>query len=177
MLGQLFIFWLFLFFVIALIGLFEMNLSSNFNLFYFRTGIPIYRKRFSFYGTLPEILSVQILEQNFTDYGFKLFNSDECAFRKTIRVKKSGVMHGIIRLSRERGYIIITGYADWLPLLFIFWLVGFFLILGSSGGGGGDWSGIFFSPYFLVLYLIFGISFLSDINTFTLVGMRITGRL
>lgn len=171
MAGYLFIFWFFSFFIIGFIGLFEIGLSQQFNRFYFRTGIPLYRKRYPFYKTSLDTFSVQILERYFTDYNFKRFDSNECAFRKTIRGKNSGVTHGIIQLSREGNYIIVKGYADWLPLLFFLWLIGFPLTLGVV-----SWS-ILYSPFFLLMFLVFGASFISEIITFELIGRRITGRL
>lgn len=98
------------------------------------------------------------------------FNSDECGFRKTVKGGNLVVMHGIIRLSRERGYIVVKGYANWLPLLFFLWLIGFFLILG------GDWN-MLYSPFFMLMHLIFGFSYISEISILYLIGMRITGRI
>lgn len=174
--GYLFFFWIFLFFVIGIIGLFEISWAEQFNLLYFRTGIPLYIMRFSDYGGQTELLPGEVLKRYFNEYNFKLLNSHECAFYKIVKGRNLILMHGIIRLSHERDYIIVKGYANWLPILIILWFVGFFLILR------GDWSislsiSLFYkSPFLLVGSLIYGLTFINEVMTFHLIGKITTDR-
>lgn len=159
--GYLFFFWIFLFFVIAIIGLFEMIWAEQFNLLYFRTGIPLYIMRFSDYGGQIELLPGEVLKRYFNEYNFKLLNSHECAFYKIVKGRNLILMHGIIRLSHERDYIIIKGYANWLPILIILWFVGFFLILRGSWSISLSISIFYKSPFLLTVSLIYGLTFIN----------------
>lgn len=116
---QLFLYWMYLLLIIPFVGLFEMILLLQFNRFYFHTGIPIFGKRYNLYGTHSEILPMQTIKEYFTELDFKCFKLDEYAFRKAVKRKNIIMTHGIIQLSPERDYVVIKGYANWLPLVIL----------------------------------------------------------
>lgn len=167
---QLFLYWIYFLLFIPFLGIFEMILLLQFNRFYFRTGIPIFRKRYNLYGMHLENLPMETIEEYFTDLDFKCFKLDEYALRKAVKRKNIILTHGIIQLSPERNYIVIKGYANWLPLVILLWIGVFILILNN-------WSWDFLkSPFLWFVFIIIAISFLGEITNFKLVGWRLTGR-
>ena len=104
----------------------ELIISGRWLPFYFRTGIPLFRRSFRY--TEHRAISPNSLSDEFTGGGitvpliFRSIGPNEIAFReKFFSLRLFGyttVMHGLIRVGNAQLQVSVTGYANWFPLVF-----------------------------------------------------------
>jgi len=124
-----------IFFGCALVILFgEIFLSWNWIPLYYQTGIPLFKKKFSYthfpedgideFSLLTEFKWRVLPSQFFPPpMNFKALNSDEIAFRETYTVFRlffyPPIMRGVIRTNHQHRTIEVMGYANWVVLCFL----------------------------------------------------------
>lgn len=103
-------------------------MSVHWSPWYFRHGLPLYRRRLSFHlGDSLESLEYQL---SFTMQGrlgpsmvFKSISQCELAFREKYWephiVTAPDIMHGLIRYLPESQEVVVTGYLNWSWLVFV----------------------------------------------------------
>jgi hypothetical protein len=137
----------------------ELIISGRWVPFYFRTGIPLFRKSFHYNGQpafSPESLSGAFTGGIAVPLIFHSIGPNEIAFREKFfslhLFSYTPVMHGVIRVSDEQRQISVTGYANWSPLvfsaIFIYMDVSFYV------HDVGYFPLLFLFVFWIVLYLI-----------------------
>ncbi len=107
---------------------------------YFKNGIPIYKKKYPFFGSLKEPFDIEYLEEQFrsgstcTIY-FRKFNELECGFREKLwEIKLFNyipVMRGVIRSEENNQSFHVIGYLNW----YVFFFIAYVLISLAVGSG------------------------------------------
>ncbi len=112
-----------LLFITAII---ELILSATWNPYYFRHGLPIFRRMYSVVSTFPKP-STQELEAQFRGQFrhpilFRKLSPSEYAFRYSFfhfGLSATPLMHGMLRWDDTSGLVSVTGYANWFPTCFV----------------------------------------------------------
>ena len=100
---------------------------------YFKNGVPIFIKKYPFFGSLREPFDIEYLEEQFrsgstcTIY-FRRFNEFECGFREKLwEIKLFNyipVMRGVIRSEENSQLLYVIGYLNW----YVFFILTYVLI-------------------------------------------------
>ena len=115
-------------FILLSLLLVEVILQLSWLKFYFRKGIPIYKKKYPFFGSLKEPFDPTYLENHFKSgrtctIFFRKFNEFECGFREKLwEIKLFNyipVMRGVIRGDENSQSFYIIGYLNWYILFFV----------------------------------------------------------
>lgn len=113
--------------------LIETILLLSWNRTYFRFGIPIFVKRFPFFGSLDEPFDARYLEQNFEgvyvpNIFFRRISSKECAFRENLwnfRIfSYIPIMRGLVRGDEGEKSLYIIGYVNWYVVICTMYILG-----------------------------------------------------
>jgi hypothetical protein len=111
--------------ILVVVAIAETVLNSRWAPFYFLRGIILFKKSVSFAESpylSPDDLSTQFSQGIVTPIVFYPLGEDLIAFREKLLGFRlfhyTPVMHGLIRVDRERREISVTGYANWFALLF-----------------------------------------------------------
>ena len=161
-----------LFVVGIIVQIAERIVSGTWQPFYFRVGIPLFRK--SIRLSSPPDLSVEYLEGQFEEgrdvaLRFKQISLNEVAFREaftmfrkfraSFRGPKEGrksyrsfthIMHGLIRYDEMTSELHVIGLANWFPPLTIVIIIAIFSSL-SLPGDVPPLLGLVFIVFFLAL--------------------------
>ena len=126
--------------------------------FYFRNGIPVYKKKCPFFGSLKEPFDTRYIEEQFKSGStctifFRKFNEFECGFREKlweIRLfNYIPVMRGVIRGDENSQSFYIIGYLNWYVLLFAAY------VLTSTAMGAGPT----FAPLLILVVIMWVVQF------------------
>ncbi len=99
---------------------------------YFRKGIPIYKKKYPFYGSLKEPFDAQYLEDQFKSGStctifFRKFNEFECGFREKlweIRLfNYIPIMRRVIKSKENDKSFFVIGYLNWYVFFFLVYVI------------------------------------------------------
>ena len=155
----------YLFYLIFVFLIIEFILNSTWNSWYFRQGIPIYRKNY----TLPKDMTIlaQRIQSKWIPDGWKLnltfkdIAENEVAFREEIKFFVIGfqyapVMHGLIRRNSKPNGVEIVGYLNWSAIVFAVFFLAITLSTGllTQTGICGFVFLIFFAIVFYTLFRI-----------------------
>ena len=136
----------------------EIILQLSWLKFYFRNGIPVYKKKYPFFGSLREPFDTQYMEDHFKSGStctifFRKFNEFECGFREKLwEIKLFNyipVMRGIIRGDESTQSFYIIGYLNWYVLLF----AAYVLIVTVTGAGPS------FAPLLILVVIMWIVQF------------------
>ncbi|MCG8642640.1 MAG: hypothetical protein MI862_23140 [Desulfobacterales bacterium] len=126
--------------IIISILLVEVIFQLSWFKLYFKNGIPIFKKRYPFFGSLKEPFDTEHLEDQFrsgstcTIY-FRRFNEFECGFREKLwEIKLFNyipVMRGVIRSDEKDQSFYIIGYLNWYVFFFIAYVL-ISIVIGSG---------------------------------------------
>jgi hypothetical protein len=142
--------------IILSILLVEVILQLSWTTLYFRNGIPVYRKKYPFFGLLKEPVDANYLENHFKSgrtctIFFRRFNEFECGFREKLwEIKLFNyipVMRGVIRGDENSQSFYIIGYLNWYVLLFAA-----FVLVSTAMGAGPTWAPL--SILVLAIYVV-----------------------
>lgn|SRR5262245_11197961 len=109
----------------------EIFFWSGWTEFYFRYGIPIFRKRLTFekppsYSHLADRLAARTRDRWLRNLLFEELSTGDVAFREEwvrrpfkFRIIYLPIMHGLIRLQPQEAQIIVTGMINWSVLTFL----------------------------------------------------------
>lgn len=110
--------------LVGFVFLIELLASSNWNELYFMGGIPIYKRRITSRGVVPNLPSDVELTERFKSDGwhislfFKALSDYTIAYRtKLTGARATPLMHGVMRLKSGGREVEMTGYVDWWLLL------------------------------------------------------------
>jgi len=113
--------------ILMVVAIAEIALSGRWVPFYFLKGIILFKKSFCFAETpdvSPDDLTTRFSRGVVTPIVFYPLDEDLIAFREKMLSFRlfnyTPVMHGLIRVDRERREVSVTGYANWFALLFAF---------------------------------------------------------
>ncbi len=123
---------------------------------YFRNGLPVYKKKYAFFGSLKEPFDTQYLENYFKSGStctifFRKLNEFECGFREKLwEVKLFNyipVMRGVIKGDEKNQSFYVIGYLNWYVLLFAA-----YVIISTLIGAGPTWAPLI--VLVLVMYVV-----------------------
>ena len=126
--------------------------------FYFRNGIPVYKKKYPFFGSLNEPFDTNYLEEHFkSSYSstifFRKFNEYECGFREKLweirLLNYIPVMRGLIKGDEESKSFYIIGYLNWYVFLFVA-----YVLMSTALGAGPTWA-----PLLILVVLMYAVQF------------------
>ena len=166
---------LLLFIGFAAVAVGEMALSGTWKPWFFRTGIVLFRKRFSYPASLGEADIAQA-EARFSGWVapaflFRRIGPGEYAFRERfIQFTLLGyvpLMHGQISIDEQEGTVTVTGRAYWSH-------AAFGLIFGIGLGFAGRHVLL---PFLLSLVLMYAILYAVQVYRFTRVGRFLSSTL
>ncbi|WP_265550690.1 hypothetical protein [Trichlorobacter lovleyi] len=140
--------------ILVVVAIAETVLNSRWLPFYFLNGIPLFKKTVSIVETpclSPDDLTNQFSQGITTPIVFAPIGEDLIAFREKMISFRffhyTPVMHGLIRVDRDRLEISVTGYANWFSLLFAFIFPAAFITNSPAKSELG-----FIIPFLLVLF-------------------------
>jgi hypothetical protein len=147
--------------ILVIVILTELLMSGGWLPFYFRAGIPLFRRSFRFFE--QPAISADNLAAAFTG-GFLepiIFHSispQEIGFREKfwglrLSFSYTAIMHGLIRIDNSQHEVSVTGYANW----YILCLIAIIISYGLSSFGNDFWNfdvTLFLLLFFLFLYFI-----------------------
>lgn len=142
--------------IILSLLLVEVILQLSWLKFYFRNGIPVYKKKYPFFGSLKEPFDPTYLENHFKSgrtctIFFRKFNEFECGFREKLwEIKLFNyipVMRGVIRGDENSHSFCIIGYLNWYILLFFA-----YVLISTVMGAGPSWAPVLLLV--LVMYVV-----------------------
>jgi hypothetical protein len=123
------------------IALAEMLLSGTWARWYFRLGIPIFRREYesrAYAGELPtaEALAEPLANSVFPAIVFRSFGDGLYGFRErawppSFRLSYTPIMRGIVRFDGTSSRVVVLGMANWFPLAFAYLWLSF---VGSDSG-------------------------------------------
>lgn len=125
-------------FTFALVAIIETVFSASWNPTYFRFGIPIYRKNYSFEGAAPFKINEKILNEAFKkvvspSLVFRQIDYREFAFREKILqftlLNYTPIMHGKLEINEMSRNISVCGYINWWIIAFV--ITGFIFFPGD----------------------------------------------
>jgi hypothetical protein len=128
---------------VIMVAFVEFLLSAAWAPAYFRFGLALFEKQFSFSTEPARDLSDKELSAEFRggvgpSMVFCRLSPDELAFRKRIFEIRlfnfSPVMHGIARIGRREHTVTVTGYVNWYPVVFTAFWIGATISLVSPEG-------------------------------------------
>lgn len=113
----------YLFPLILLVAIAEIALSGTWAEFYFRRGLPLFRRRVQLPG-IPALAEEELAAAHSGGLSaplvFKRFSAHEVAFREKAfgfhLFSYTPIMHGLIRYEPEEGCIHVIGWANWFIL-------------------------------------------------------------
>jgi hypothetical protein len=123
---------------------------------YFKNGIPVYKKKYRYFGSLKEPFDAQYLENELKSglrctIFFRKFNEFECGFREKlweIRIfNYIPVMRGVIRGDEKNTSFYIIGYLNWYIFLFVS-----YVLISTALGSGPTWGPLLLIA--LIMYII-----------------------
>ncbi len=144
--------------IIISLLLIEVIFQLSWFKFYFRSGIPVYKKKYPFFGSLKDPFDTNYLEGHFKSgttctIFFRRFNEFECGFREKlweIRLfNYIPVMRGVIRSDENCQSLYIIGYLNWYVLLFAA-----YLLISTSMGSVPSWA-----PLLMLVVLMYVVQF------------------
>jgi hypothetical protein len=130
--------------IIISLLLIEVIFQLSWFKFYFRNGIPVYKKKYPFFGSLKDPFDTTYLEGRFksrttSTIFFRRFNEFECGFREKlweIRLfNYIPVMRGVIKSDENGQSLNIIGYLNWYVILFAA-----YLLISTSMGAVPSWA-------------------------------------
>lgn len=145
-------------FIIISLLLVEVIFQLTWFKLYFRNGIPVYKKKYPFWGVLSEPFDTKYLEQQFkSSYSctifFKRFNEFECGFREKLwelrLLNYIPVMRGMIKGDEKNKSFYIVGYLNWYVFLF----VAYVLITSARGIGAIG------TPVLVLVVILYAVQF------------------
>lgn len=145
------------------VAVLEIILSASWSDFYFRVGVPVFRKTFSYVGLTPTELRAEELSAQFEgkiapSILFVRLSRCDIAFREKMLqwrvLNYTPLMHGIIRDDPVRQEITVTGHANWFAFAFLIW---WYVSIFDFGLGRSEL--IFFAAPLLVYGLIYLIQY------------------
>lgn len=139
----------------------EWIISGGWFPFYFRTGIPLFRRSFRFFeqpAISPDNLTTEFTGGFFEPIVFHAISSHEIGFREKfssfrLSFAYTAVMRGLIRIDHSHHEVSVTGYANWYIVCFIIMIISF----GFSSFGikfGQVEATLFLLAFFLFIYFI-----------------------
>jgi hypothetical protein len=113
------------FIILIIIVIAELIMSGRWFPFYFRTGIPLFRRSFSFLEQptiSPETLSEKFHSSFIDPLLFRAIGPHEIGFREKFLSFRlfnyTPVMHGLIRVDQLQHKVTVIGYANWFVIFF-----------------------------------------------------------
>lgn len=143
-------------FVLAFVDLF---LNATWNPFYYRFGIPIYRRTFKANGfpaqpPSAEEVETAVPQEIWTGIAVHQLDKDLLAFREKLvdwrlfRMKYTPLMHGALKFDKPSGTVKVVGFLNWFPVAFACLFIGG---VGFAGFATGEFFAEFlFFPLFLI---------------------------
>ncbi len=130
-----------------LVGILELILSATWNRAYFTIGLPIFIRRVPVTVFSFALLDTEVLESEFSStffsnsLAFKELDDGIYAFRSRLfeiswfRRQSASLMHGLLILDQTRQEVIVKGYANWLIIV----LLPFIILLGAMQNSLSWW--------------------------------------